>query len=293
MVINPNKDLIEKRSRDEPTGEVLPLTSKDMSTRMGDKYQRTRPKLLDEDDQQQQAKKAAKKKAAKASASEMGDSSTSTSTGGASGSEKKFKGQSILSDDFESLSSILYRPKTYETRQSYEIILSFILECIGDQPRDILCGAADEILLILKNDRLRDKERKREVESLLGPLADERFAQLVNLGKKLTDWSKESIESAAAAAAVANNADGGGGGDLSNMDETIGVKVMIGDEDEDEDEDNDLYEVNENQEEDDADGSGEEADQNQIIHGTNGSNVTKSANSQQQQHGSGNTTTQF
>jgi len=56
------------------------------------------------------------------------------------------------------------------------------------QPRDILCGAADEVLIVLKNDRLRDKERKKEIEGLLGPVAEERFALLVNLGKKISDW---------------------------------------------------------------------------------------------------------
>lgn len=56
------------------------------------------------------------------------------------------------------------------------------------QPRDILCGAADEILIVLKNDKLRDKERKKEIEGLLGSVAEERFALFVNLGKKITDW---------------------------------------------------------------------------------------------------------
>ena len=59
------------------------------------------------------------------------------------------------------------------------------------QPRDVLCGAADEVLTVLKNDRMKDKERKRETEGLLGPLADERFALLVNLGKKITDFGAE------------------------------------------------------------------------------------------------------
>ena len=44
---------------------------------------------------------------------------------------------------------------------------------------------------MLKNDKMRDKERKRDVEDLLGALADERFALLVNLGKKITDWGTD------------------------------------------------------------------------------------------------------
>jgi len=59
------------------------------------------------------------------------------------------------------------------------------------QPRDVLCGAADEVLAVLKNDRLKDRDKRREVEVLLGGLADERFALLVNLGKKITDWGSD------------------------------------------------------------------------------------------------------
>ena len=59
------------------------------------------------------------------------------------------------------------------------------------QPRDVLCGAADEVMAVLKNDRMKDKERKHEVEGLLGELADERFALLTNLGKKITDWGAD------------------------------------------------------------------------------------------------------
>ena len=55
----------------------------------------------------------------------------------------------------------------------------------------MLCGAADEVLAVLKNDRTKDREKRREVEVLLGGLADERYALLVNLGKKITDWGSD------------------------------------------------------------------------------------------------------
>ena len=35
----------------------------------------------------------------------------------------------------------------------------------------------------------QDKERQKEIISLLGPTPDERYALLVNLGKKITDYS--------------------------------------------------------------------------------------------------------
>jgi hypothetical protein len=38
---------------------------------------------------------------------------------------------------------------------------------------------------------MREKEKKKEVEGLLGSMPEERFALLVNLGKKITDWVQE------------------------------------------------------------------------------------------------------
>lgn len=62
-------------------------------------------------------------------------------------------------------------------------LFSFLL-----QPRDILCGAADEVLAVLKNEKLRDKERRKEIDLLLGQTDDTRYHVLVNLGKKITDY---------------------------------------------------------------------------------------------------------
>lgn len=50
----------------------------------------------------------------------------------------KLKGQSILSEGTENVSGIYYRPKTAETRQTYEVILAFIQEALGDQVRFFL-----------------------------------------------------------------------------------------------------------------------------------------------------------
>lgn len=47
------------------------------------------------------------------------------------------------------------------------------------------------MLTVLKNDRMKEKEKKKETENLLGSLAEERFALLVNLGKKITDFGAE------------------------------------------------------------------------------------------------------
>ena len=47
----------------------------------------------------------------------------------------------------------LYRPRTKETREAYEAMLGLIRSQFGDQPADVLRGAADEVLAALKNDR--------------------------------------------------------------------------------------------------------------------------------------------
>lgn len=90
----------------------------------------------------------------------------------------------------------LYRPRTKETREAYEMLLALVQGNIGewsalpplpppplraaltvlavragDQPQDILHGAADEILTVLKNDHLKDPERHGQIEGLLGERA--------------------------------------------------------------------------------------------------------------------------
>ncbi|WAR22369.1 U520-like protein [Mya arenaria] len=217
LVLQADRSLIDRRARDEPTSEVQSLTGKFSGSKMGDKAQRTRPPQMEE-------RKAKRHKRDEAQRDML-----------------KMKGTTLLTEGISDLVGIMYRPKTPETRGTYEVLLSFIQAAIGDQPRDILCGAADEVLTVLKNDKMREKEKKREVEGLLGGLAEERFALLVNLGKKITDWVQEEkmqIE--------------------ENIDETYGVNVQI--EESDEDDDADVYgEVREEDEVSDEESGGEEA----------------------------------
>ena len=59
------------------------------------------------------------------------------------------------------------------------------------QPRDILCGAADEVLATLKDEHLKEREKQKEIISLLGPLDDEKFALLSGLGRKISDYGAD------------------------------------------------------------------------------------------------------
>ncbi|PSN46005.1 putative U5 small nuclear ribonucleoprotein 200 kDa helicase [Blattella germanica] len=224
LVLQADVRLIERRSRDEATGEVMSLVGKLEGTRMGDRHQRTRPI------------KAAERKAKRQKRDEAQYDFT------------RMKGATLLSEGVDEMVGILYRPKTQETRQTYEVLLSFIQEALGDQPRDILCGAADEVLAVLKNDRLKEREKKRETEALLGNLADERFALLVNLGKKITDFGTEE---------KVPTTD-------ENIDETYGINVQF--EESEEEDDEDMYgEVREEEDEEE----GEEAKLDGTIHAEN------------------------
>ncbi|XP_066277510.1 U5 small nuclear ribonucleoprotein 200 kDa helicase-like [Branchiostoma lanceolatum] len=213
LVLQADRSLIDRRSRDEATGEVMSLVGKLQESRMGDRYQRTKPPLMEE-------RKAKRKKRDE----DQYD-------------VKKMKGMTLLSEGIEDMVGIVYRPKTQETRQTYEMILSVIQDALGDQPRDVLCGAADEVLASLKNDRMKEKDRRKEVELLLGSMEESRYALIVNLCKKITDY----------------------GGDKEqrpieeNIDETLGVNVQF--ESDEEEDDDDVYgEVRDAQSDDDEEG---------------------------------------
>nr|NP_001134290.1 U5 small nuclear ribonucleoprotein 200 kDa helicase [Salmo salar]ACI66932.1 U5 small nuclear ribonucleoprotein 200 kDa helicase [Salmo salar] len=148
LVLQADRSLIDRTRRDEPTGEVLSLVGKLVGTKMGDKSQRTKPSM--------QGEKRAKRRKRDEDGHDM----------------NKMKGFTLLSEGIDEMVGIVYKPKTKETRETYEVLLSFIQAALGDQPRDILCGAADEVPAVLKNDKMRDKERRRGCVrcNLLSPL---------------------------------------------------------------------------------------------------------------------------
>ncbi|GAA57792.1 putative U5 small nuclear ribonucleoprotein 200 kDa helicase [Clonorchis sinensis] len=187
LVLLTDRSLIDRRPRDESTGEVISLAGRIRVQEMGHKSQRTKPPMLQE------------KRAKRQKRDEIQQDAL------------KLKSTSLLSDDLDDIAGVVYRPKTPDTRKTYEYILHCIQEALGDQSREILCGAADEVIATFKNSHLRDSERRKETESLLGQLADERYNIIVNLCKKITDWKDENASTAT--------------GD--NIDETYGVNVQF------------------------------------------------------------------
>eukprot|EP00798_Chlamydomonas_sp_ICE-L_P019206 gene19206-25824_t len=161
----------DTRTRDyqhEPSGEPETLWGK-MKGKMGDRVQYQKP----EGAEKRKDKAAKKKRDAQQVDDDLGPSKRRTADAG------------LLGADMAGV----YRPKTKETRAAYEGLLSVIHEQFGEQPQDVLRGAADEVISVLKNDNMRDPERQKGCEELLGPLPSEKFAHLIALGKLITDWT--------------------------------------------------------------------------------------------------------
>lgn len=119
-------------------------------------------------------------------------------------------------------------------------MLASVHTSLGDQPQDMVRSAADLVLETLKSDALKDFDKKKEIESLVGTLSAEGFATLVALSKKITDFGEEEP-----------TADKDDDPTAGAIDDDVGVAVVFDDEDDEEDEEG--YEVR-----DESDGSEDE-----------------------------------
>lgn len=148
-----------------------------------------------------------------------------------------------------------YRPRTMETREVYELLLGLVHQNLGDQTQEIVRSATDTVLEGLKRDDLKEFDKRKEVEIVLGSISEEVWSQLMNLSKKVTDYDEEAEE--------------GAGDDRERAVDGEGVAVLFED-DEDEDEDDgfevkgrdsdDEDEDEEDEDEDDDDEAGEAMD---------------------------------
>ncbi|KAI3919601.1 hypothetical protein MKX01_018424 [Papaver californicum] len=191
----------DSRPRDthEPTGEPETLWGKIDPKHFGDKAYKGRPQELEE-----KINKSKKKK------ERGGDEDLASGRrdckrrrlGGGGGLEES----SVLNLPEEGVS----QPKTKETRAA-------------GQPQDILCGAADEVIAVLKNDKLKNVDKKREIEKLLNTISSTTFDHVVSIGKLITDYQD-------GAGDVTNGASNGD----EALDDDIGVAVEFDEDEEDE-----------------------------------------------------------
>ncbi|KAG2296108.1 hypothetical protein Bca52824_042777 [Brassica carinata] len=99
---------------------------------------------------------------------------------------RRFREESVLTDTDEGV----YQPKTKETRAAYEAMLSLIQHRLGGQPLSVACGAADEVLAVLRNEALNNPEKKVRIEKVFYFIPDQIFDQLVSFGKLITDYQE-------------------------------------------------------------------------------------------------------
>lgn len=165
---------------------------------------------------------------AKASQAELAERSVRR---GAQGSQQQAGSYADILEAALDAEGVSYRPKTAETREVFELILGMVHRALGDQAADVVRSATDTIIDILKADDLKDFDKKREIEDIIGSVQTETFSQFVNLGKKITDWGEDNV---------------GEGADPNTRDGDIdddGVAVEFEGEDDDEDDDGQEYEV--------------------------------------------------
>ncbi|KAK4355976.1 hypothetical protein RND71_024947 [Anisodus tanguticus] len=220
----------DSRPRDthEPSGEPESLYGKIDPKSFGDRAYKGRPPELDE-----KLQKARKKKEREPLVSEPTRQSK----------KRRLQEESVLTSSEEGV----YQPKTKETRAAYEAMLSLIQQQLGGQPLNIVSGAADEMLAVLKNDNFKNPEKKKEIEKLLNSISNQMFDQLVSIGRLITDYQDGGNASASAAA----------DGDEA-LDDDVGVAVEF--EENEEEEESDLDVVPDDEDEDgdvmEASGSG-------------------------------------
>ncbi|KAA1132430.1 DEIH-box ATPase [Puccinia graminis f. sp. tritici] len=183
-----------------------------------------------------------------------------------------------------------YKPRTNETRSIYELLLSSVQLMLGDQPNEIVRSATDMTIEAMKNDNdyPKDLDKKRTIEEFLGTISSEKFNELSNLAKKLTDYGDDDQAQQA----------GGEGEDGENQkraneldDDNNGVAVVFEDDENGEDSDEDEFEIRDNSDSDEDSEADENEDQDdddlnaqqtdptdQIIIGPDSNNASDSKN---------------
>ena len=140
--------------------------------------------------------------------------------------EAQSRGTGVLGAADLAIEGITYRPRTAATRATFDLILTLVANALGDVPYEVVRSAADAVLEYLKDDDMKDFDKKKEIDDILGTsLGPKQFNDLVNLGKKITDYDAQDEEDEDDKASQGS----------ATLDDRQGVAVAFEDE-EDEDE---------------------------------------------------------
>ena len=121
----------------------------------------------------------------------------------------------------------------------------------------------------MKNEDIKDFDKKREIEDVVGPVTNDTFGRLVSLRKKITDYGNEDVAMV----------DPDMGKKDAEIDDELGVAVVF-DEEEQEDDDKEDFEVKDDSDNEDEEGGckegeegsaeGEEGGEEEIVIGGEG-----------------------
>ena len=150
------------------------------------------------------------------------------------GEMAQVRSSGVLAQQDLLVEDLRYRPRTAATRASYELITTIIGKHLGDVPSYVTRSAADAVLEFLKDENLKDFDKKKEIDDILGvSMGSKEFNELVNLGKKITDYDAQDDD---------KQGEGLENGD-ADLDERQGVAVVFDDEEEEEEGGGQTYEV--------------------------------------------------
>ncbi|KAK6419330.1 Pre-mRNA-splicing helicase BRR2, partial [Oleoguttula sp. CCFEE 5521] len=141
----------------------------------------------------------------------------------------------VLSQADLNIEGLRYRPRTSATTDVYNLISTQVARKMGgDYGLAITASATDSILEYLKDDNMKDFDKKKEIDDILGvSLTSQEMNQLVNLGKKITDYDAQDEDEVMEEEA----------GEGADIDERQGVAVDFGSEDEEDEGKGQTYEV--------------------------------------------------
>ncbi|KAF9442122.1 hypothetical protein P691DRAFT_790014, partial [Macrolepiota fuliginosa MF-IS2] len=214
LVLTADRSALPRRDK-EPDGAPTSLVGRIDPREMGSRVVRQAPKDVD------------KKKKKAAEAHEHSEKQVRRKA------EAGF-GYTDIIEATQEVEGLTYRPRTAETREVYELMLSTVHTALGDQAQDVVRSAADTVLESLKNESLKDFDKKREIEQVLGTISNDQFSQLLSLSKKVTDYHADD-EVMADPDMERKDAE---------IDDEVGVAVVF-DEEEQEEEDDEGYEIRE------------------------------------------------
>ncbi|BEJ17062.1 hypothetical protein CspHIS471_0604630 [Cutaneotrichosporon sp. HIS471] len=219
LVVNQDRSVIRS---DEPTGQPESLVGRINVKDMGSRVTREAPK-----DIEKKKKKAARSQAEEIERQIRRQQEVSTA---------RFGAADVLASVAE-MEGLRYKPRTAETSEVYELILGLVHRQLGDQTQEVVRSATDTILETLKDDNMKEFDKRKEVESVTSALEEDSWQQLVNLSKKISDYAEEDEQ-------------GAEGDDRERAVDNEGVAVLFEDDDSDGDQD---FEIKDRASDDDDD----------------------------------------